>query len=687
MNEIPKEFDDNDPVIDALLGEYLGGKLPRALDADTLGGIIANSTFLEDEEIRRMDFACAKAELELEVAAQRASIPLGPKVVLASTHDVAPPRSLYSRLALGSLAMLAACLLILASSFLAVNRQPNQAKSSPDKALDNQIAKNDEQSIATDVSQGRDKVVATTDDVELPKQLPFAPDREIPLEPATPLSPKVAAKWSANQEQVLATINSQFEQLWQHADLVKTPAVDLEQWAQRVTLALKGKPASGSALLQLAKEQDGPELRKQYVDTLLQSEEFTRYWADRLLDRYFSIPSNGRRDISKSREIVSSAIRNNDSIANLWTALLSPENAGEGSLWLTAHKGQDAKASAGQLLSLGNGNKASCVRCHQEGGVQSNEIADVQSSDQFWKLAALLHKVQVQDDAKIDWHMDRELFYDHQNEGVQLATAGFANIDTAKGKQVSSIDDAASALKSWGQWLSSSQKSREHFVDVVWNELFHMPLGQNDVYESSEFAELADLRGFLAQQRAGADDSLKVLISSIVLSDVFSVPTIEISESWYLVASDANIEQLRRQMRLFSNHSVPPESTISNHNQLITWLKTFNQPAKVLLAQPKQIDLENAKPITSSAKEKASLSASQLEWLVRSKHYSPDTSKWIDSLSDSQMNWEMVTNHIYFAELGRDATREELQDGKAMLDISSSKKVAIARILASLSMQ
>jgi hypothetical protein len=702
MNESRKEFDEDSPVIDALLEEYLGGKKPRALDADTLNGIVANSTFLDDQEVRKFDFACAKAELELEIAGNHPHSPVIPKVSLAPVTHNAPPRSLFSRLALGSLAMLAACLLILASSYLTLNQQQNSRKPLQKNSTEDQLASNDNtQAESLQPTQDYKNELAVNNDdhssdiVEIPGPLPFERDHHIPLEFNSDETAAVQPKWSADQEQVLATINSQFEQLWNRTSMAKSDAIDLNQWAHRVSLALVGKPPRADMLSLLSSNKDSGALRKRFVDSLLQSEDFVQHWANRLASQYFSLPAGASRrgDVAASRELIELAIRDNSSITGLWESFLDPElSTGQSGVWLVAHREHDAKSLAAELLSLGVGNQASCMRCHQAGNTQLtsrtklSDIANNNSLDQFWKLAALLNKAQVQDD-RIAWRMDRELFHDSKNSTVQLAVPGFADVPNLTSKEIVNSDDAAAALKSWGQWLSSSQESRGRFVETVWKGLFHMPLGGN-IYEAPEYSELTDLRDFLAQEQVRKDNSLRGLIASIVLSDVFSVPTVDITESWYLVANDAHIEQLRQQMRLFSHYSIAPESMVTDNRQLVRWLATFNQPAKVLLAQPKQIDLENTKPVVSNHHdEEPPMSASQLEWLIRSKHYSKDTANWINGLSNSSMSWDMVTNHLYLAELGRDATTEELQDGKAMLEISSNRKVAIARILASLSLQ
>ncbi len=206
----------------------------------------------------------------------------------------------------------------------------------------------------------------------------------------------------------------------------------------------------------------------------------------------------------------------------------------------------------------------------------------------------LLQKAEAGESSSLEWKLDRELFYENGDGQMKLAEAGFAS--QANGQpsiaQVGSVEEATKALNSWARWISSNLATHESYVDVVWQGLFNGRLESSNSQET-EFSELSELRSFLAAINRDNNLTLRELIEVLVSSDAFTSPIAEPTQSWYLMASKENVDQLRKQMRTFALYPPKSDASVLASEQLLAWLSQMNQPAPLVLAQPRQEPLKD----------------------------------------------------------------------------------------------
>ncbi len=690
----PNPGDDIDLTIDSMLQEYLSKKSPKPLDADVVAAALARSSFESSMESNRIDQVCNRAAEETRLFLSTGLLfshsSATPAVTLASKETA--NRSLFSRIAIGFSAAVAASLMIYAASLVPI-KQPELANSNQNAAVaepKTQLAEttNDVETptVAANVSPKVEQKAAPEQKSFGPESLPFRRDQDKSVARDNRESAKPSKTWTANHEQTLATINSQFEQLWKRLGFDAQEAVPFTEWKRRVAAALINEP--NSTVIDELESLDNRNAQVAYIDRLMSSDKFVNLWSDRIAREFFKLAAvrdnNAADAIRKARESIAKSIRSDRPLVDLWNEFLAVDDMSDakGAWWL-AHRDADAKSKSAMLIGLSSGHFHACVQCHRDSDATTVAVKE-ESVEQYWHLAGLLHKLELKPDAKAEWKLSKELFYEGNDGSMRLAAPGKVQANaTISEVQLSQAEDANDALDSWVQSFVRSNVTHEEFVDVLWSALFHGRLA-SDLADQPEFSELTELRSFLASVNKDQSLSLRELLKTLVMSNVFTVPGAEPTGEWYLMASESNIEQLRQQLKTFARFAPRPDETVASNDRLLAWLSEMNRPAPMALAQPRPMDFSATAATT--AKERGEMKAGQLDWLIRSQHPSVANAAFVESISAADLDWPQVVDHLYLAMRGRYANDSEQVHAKRLLEISVKRDIALRRLMASLSM-
>ncbi len=734
---------DSDAFIDSLLDEYLNKRKPRDLDADQVAASIARATFTDGTELVHLDAAAALAALDVQRqfglnpelmpsgASNSAPVVRSLKDPANSEIDSSIPQGIRKRLVYGVLAGLAASLLIVAGTFFGNDSSKvNNALSPADLAVqDTEPADGDKaKSIGEDgletgsvpaeqIANSNSTTAGGTDVAPIEEsvvgvrplgELPFQRDRLAAETLVEELNKREVAKWNPNREQMLVTIDSQFAQLWDLLEIDSGVMLDSVAWADRVSEQLIGRKISETERTALQSYlQSGSQLqdaKSAWLDRLLSSDEFAEYWAEKLATNYFELNAPAEQNSSSivgkswksAVEKIASAIRDDQPILPLWRDWLSvPDEvniAGGIGAWWVSNPKRDPHSTSTRLLTRWQGTQASCAQCH----AAEENVVEIDSNQRarYWAFAGLLHKFDLmQDDNRLEMRVqtDRELFYD-QSLSVIVAQPAVPQADgslkTLAEEAFNDADQLSVALIDWTEWAVGTDAAKQEFVDAIWTGMFRKPLQAKSALQSQTLAELSELREFLGKQLDSEDGSLRSILATLAMSAPFQTGDIVLSTDWYLTANDDQIRTEMLKSASFARYAPTNEVDLGNIDRMVAWLRQTGQTSspRTVLANPTFMTPSKTEPLSSgAAPQENRMTSDQLAWLLESRHPNAALETWISKLSNSQMDWKNVVTHVYLSSLGRPPTSSELHSSDELLDLSASRNLAIARILASLS--
>lgn len=535
--------------------------------------------------------------------------------------------------------------------------------------------------------------------------------------PQTPngrYSPSNVAANAMKDSDVVSVIDSQLSYLWKRLGLAPTAEVQMDVWLDRTAIAILGRQAT-------AAEKEAFRLNKSeskavhFVDSLVSSGEFPRYWSQRLAEHYLGRRLRTNRDISASEQsfvdMLEEAVSQKAFVGEIERNLIAPAVLGNNvdsvvlkdasAFWLAETmeraasvqrelvengsmvKKRDARDEAilgvsRQVMRLSGNPSLVCSQCHVDetgssdlrGYIAMSEAKRAGGGIPFWNVPASLSGLNlVYKDSERTLRVEaaKEFFYEDSDGRMKLAKAG-----------PPTLGRNASASESLGAWFIGSSEPRRALVDMVWNQVFQQPLVPAiGLSEDEGLSERMDLRDLLANQMQLRNADLGSLVRWVVLSKATKLEGLKTDANWYLKSPESQIVASQKQMRMFAGYprseSVQVDSGKLSMNKVNSWIaqKRSFQKSEATLAQP-----GSAPSITKGVSPlKLDYSQDQVRYLISVEDPYSQIKAVSDRLAKSSMPWSMALEHVYLATDARFPTRSERDDATKLLETARNDRM------------
>ena len=536
------------------------------------------------------------------------------------------------------------------------------------------------------------------------------------LEPIISKMPAASVAGKAMEDaEIVAIIDSQLSYLWNRVGLTAAASVQMDVWLDRAASAILGRQAT-AAEKEAFRSSKGENRVANYIDQLISSSEFSRYWSTRLAEHYLGKRLPATRDLSVSeyafvewldeslsekafigeieRTMISGPVadRSVDSRvrkdpASYWLAETmerTATNHGDSADQLVppAKRHQPRLESligvSRQLMRLSGNPSMVCSQCHTDetvgsdlrGYISMSKTHTSAGSNSFWSVSAslsgltLLHQSfdrTVRTEPPIDY------FYEDGDGRMKLAIAG-----------PPSVQKIQNGNKPLDEWFDSSAEPRRAIVEMVWGQMFKQPLVPvMGLSEEEGLNERVDLRELLASQMQFGKADLGSLVRWIVFSKAFRIEGLKTDAPWYLKSTESQIAESRRKMRMFAGfpatESLVAESGKLSLGRVASWMdqkRSFQKANDATLAQG-----ASGKPSGKGSKTlKFDYSENQVRYLVSIEEPYSQLKALSERWAKSPMSWQKLLEHVYLATDARFPTRLERDDANKLFESSGKDR-------------
>ncbi len=386
-----------------------------------------------------------------------------------------------------------------------------------------------------------------------------APQQVAAVPPGLPMPPAASAadaprpipkpRKPSTDAEVIAFINEALRQNWREHSVTPAPAASDEDWCDRAYLRLAGRHATSDELKQFvrAKQKDQSH-RRQLVDRLLASDEFSRHWARLWTTALIGSAEEESPDSQFSRRALTAylteVIREDKPQEQIVFELLTASGANQpgaedfnGAVnFLLAGAQEHATKATDRTARVFLGKQLVCTSCHAH-------PSDGWERGDFWELNAFFRQLRVErgsqsqvvslSDADYPGESgavkDAELFYRLPNGRLGMAYPELNGQAISHSGLVSEVNRRRELAK----LVVASEDFRQAVVNRVWSWLFGYgfthPVDDMGSHNPPSHPELLDT---LAAEFAAHDFHTKGLVRWIVLSEPFGLSGKRMPESW-----------------------------------------------------------------------------------------------------------------------------------------------------------
>ncbi len=697
MNE-----NDNQPIVDAMLDEWIGNRSPRPLSASELSNLR-----IDPQRAAELDQALIAALSDMRNRSSGSAISVYRK-----------PKS-YSPVYRVMVA-LAACWLVGVGIWAVVNRN----RINNDNAIHPSIVVAEHPPTlvvdpttksTTTVASPKEEVAqnaSTTKSVASKSQreslsldsLPFKTNDTVTLE-SKQASNRTDRLAMLDEREVVALIDRQMQQIWKNHNANPAAPIGGVAWIERVTQQILARSATAEEKDSFAKN-DSPGLRLESLHRIAEGSEFAQVWAKRIAAHLLAVGPLSNRDLSPEGRAFVQWIRQEinqthrlDSIVRsivLANGIDSKSELSPDCYWWNEVGSRDKTAPAEVLATRFLGIRASCSRCHDAKTVASANQA------QFWGIAAIMHGVDVGYspttlDTQLGIRKDaKALFYERNDSSMVAALPSLPDGKALQefhgdASQVKKI--AKQNLKALNDWMLQSDDFARSQTDFVWTTLFGRSLVANYSLGSTngekERLELADV---LSQQFRSSDYDLSKIVIWIAASQAFSLESIRHDGNWYLTAGNKELNSHQQRQSLFASFPVPQDPSFRSLDKLAQWFdssKVLGNERGAVLANPLKPTLPpgNSKSVSGNSNSSPKISAftePQVEYLVRSQSLPKSLQDEVDRMLKSNLAWNVLVDHAFcMTGAMTPPTVSDREAAQRILDMSRDKRPALFRIIAS----
>ncbi len=512
--------------------------------------------------------------------------------------------------------------------------------------------------------------------------------------------------------EIVSVIDNQLSFLWQRVGMTAASEVPIEVWLDRVAVAVLGRQAT-AAEKEAFRSNKGASKIAHYVDGLLSSGEFSRYWSSRLAEHYLGKRLRATRDQSAMEhafaEWLEESVSQKAFVGDLERQMIAgPENRSKGpnvrtdaaAYWLAETmeraasvqresidsvsllKNREPREEAligvsRQLIRLSGNPSLVCSQCHSDettnsdlrGTIAMPKAKGSTGSNAFWRIPANLSGLNLsyQDSKRtLRQEVAKAYFYEDSDGRMKLANAG-----------PPSLLKAAGEYNSLAEWFGASSEPRRAIVDMVWDKVFQQPLVLTiGLSEEEGLSERVDLRDLLASQMQARNADLGTLVRWVVLSKVLRLEGPKTDAPWYLKSTESQIAASQKQMRIFAGYprieSANVESGKLPTGKVLSWIeqKRSFQKSDAALAQG-----ANALAKSKNSKQlKLDYSEDQVRYLMSVEEPYSQVKAAADRWANSAMPWPMLLEHAYLATDARFPTRAERDEAAKLLEASGNDR-------------
>lgn len=696
------KMNDNQPIVDALLDEWLGKKTPNRISASDLG-------------MRRID---PERAAELEQALQSATNDLRNRSLASSASLYRKPKT--NTPVFRVLAALAACWVVGASIWTIINRDhlglpklvaPTTTVAKDDSSRKLEIGTESSASVAS--LDDRSPILTNPGNTVKPKadrealpldSLPFN-KKDAVAEKTIPRNKTADRTTKLDEQDVIKAIDRGMQQVWINHDAKPAAPIDGAAWIERATQKLLSRPANQQEKDVFAKK-DNLSLRLESLHQIVESSEFSQVWARRLAAFYLDVEFSSMRDPSPERKAFVQWIRSEinqthrlDSVVkNIVLAKGIGRSNGEvapSTYWWTEVGMRNTTAPAEVIASKFLGTRASCSRCH--------DASTVANSDQvrFWGVAAITQGIEISQTgltSKPETRFRKEdapLFYERDDATMVAALPSLPNGQTLKAQRGSPSELATITkqnLASLSNWMLQSDDLAKSHVDFVWKSILGQPLIGNYPLDDAEGArERRELADVLGQQLRSNDYDLRKLVTWIAASQVFGLESIRPGSDWYLTATNKDLALYQQRQRLFASFPVSQEPAFRSIDNLASWFDSSkviaNESGGILanLLPPTLPAGKSAKSVggnSTPSSQMTKYTEAQVQYLVNAQLLPNAVQEEVDRMIKSKLAWNVLVDHAFYMTGTSLPSQVDRDAAQRILDMSRDNRLAISRIIA-----
>jgi hypothetical protein len=694
----------DDPLIDALLQETLGGCAPPDLSARILQAWSVRSNGSAGHYQSSPD---RPSGAPLNVFAE-VSDPAAPPIVVGAqvraVHDlnhspgrVRPRRKDWSALQLwSSLGAAAAVLLIGFVGMQMSGKQEPLAQPDPGR-IQGPIANNGRPKPANTPQKRNTKpeVRPQAPDIAKGSTLPTSPSpmSPSPMSPPPAPSPNEALpqRKAVDDAEIVAFINAELRKSWQEHGVSPSDVATEVEWCRRVYLRLIGRIPTIDELQAFADDKTADK-HALLVDRLLGDDEqyaaeFARHWSDVfanvLIGRGLGNDPEEPASRAGLQEYLQASLRQNKPYDRMALELISATGTGQpgadnfngAANFLLAHATDDATVATARTCRVFLGMQLQCVQCHD------HPTASLQQSS-FWAMNAFFRQMKVsgnrndprelldQDYLGFDGRDDEGLVFFEQPNGLMKVAAPTFIDGTTLPKHSGRVSDV-NRREQLASLIVHSKYFSQATVNRLWSQFLGFGFTRPIDDMVSQPASNPELLNQIAQDFADTGFDLKRAMRWIALSDAFNRSS-KVGSGQLADMPDSGT------VAWFSHYYTRqlPAEEVSRSLQIAAKLRrdsgsNIEQARLTWLANARKLGDDDAEGASPSIIQS---SISQSPILMHAT--TPGLDNLLHSVIGAKLKFDDKVQHLFLAALSRKPSRQELEMARSLGGMNEQNEAA-----------
>lgn len=540
-----------------------------------------------------------------------------------------------------------------------------------------------------------------------------------------------------NSDQLVSLVDDQMEYMWKLRGVNPSTAITDEQWLQRASLTVLGKPVSSEDQEKFLSDTSATR-RENWLDRATQSDEFFQHWsikfAGAILPKSESTESS---DSLADRARFKAWLQNRLQASIPLNEIVNEILVAQGSLvanasdhspqaywWAQVAANDDHSRATNAITSNLLGQRGSCIRCHDSNAGSKQSLSNSLTSndrsnqpsvsrDDYWNLASVVSGISVSGkkgananankskDPRVvaanqeqkstsrtvgyaeDWHT---LFYERLDRSLIAAKTKLPNgidLTAPSEKRPTSKDAIRKNIGQLANWITSAPTFDQRQVNWVWESMLGQPLQNRYLIVDSEgLVEKQELLEVLGAQLRGSQFNLAKLVKAIALTNTFQLESQSCDPVWYITSTPQELAEYQQRQQLFASFPATMDPSFRSLKNVTTW---FRKSHSSVLGQPSfdPIKLPKSKDGVKPESVAPEVTPAQTEFIVRSRVLPKGLVTEVEQWLKSSMPWEDLVDHAFYLADDAPATKLEQMSARELLNSTRDRRQAIQRILAS----
>jgi hypothetical protein len=541
-----------DPILDSMLEEVLGGRTPPDLSARIMQSLVVRGAAIREASPEMNGYVEPVAPplpLRTVISQGVASASVLPGNVHVSANH-APRGRKFSRTAWQTLAAISLVVVLGvglgAIGIIASRNQPNVAKNGPKVNAEQVIVK---KNVPGPTKNQRAKpqadppLIAKAPEKSLtPAPRITVPEPEEALvkpAPASGFPERDYALQASPDSEVTSFVSAELHRAWTENSVNPAPLASDGEWCRRVYIRLLGRIPTGEEALAFLND-PAKDKRPKLVDKLLTDdkyvEEYAQYWAgvwaNVLIGRTTGTQDDSPVDRAAFEQYLRHSLAENKPYGKLVYELLTATGTAKpgaddsnGAVnFLLAGLNENATLVTARTCRVFLGQSLQCAQCHQH-------PSQDWSQQQYWSLNAFFRQAKVEQTAagprvvNVDFHdlkgvtKEGEVYYQQPSGQMKVALPQFID---GKAVEPSGLLSEVNRREELARLIVRSDNLPRALVNRLWSHFFGFGFTKPvDDMGKSETAVHPEILERLSKEFIARNFDLKAAIRWIVLSDPF----------------------------------------------------------------------------------------------------------------------------------------------------------------------